>query len=181
MVEDAMGTPAVSGRIALPAGRADAVFLQRRARPCCGDGPSRLERQGAIPGGTVVGVRGVRRWRTPVSRHAGGPSPAVAPRGRHSRYAVRYRPRQTGAHQMHMETPPAPATTADARSSFLEEKAFKSRTVLVFGAITDQTAADTVRRLIALDAASDAPIDMLVSSPGGHLESGDTVHDVVRF
>ena len=82
---------------------------------------------------------------------------------------------------MNMETPPAPATNADARSSFLEEKAFKSRTVLVFGAINDQTAADTVRRLIALDAASDAPIDMLVSSPGGHLESGDTVHDVVRF
>ena len=82
---------------------------------------------------------------------------------------------------MHMETPPAPATHADARSSFLEEKAFKSRTVLVFGAINDQTAADTVRRLIALDAASDAPIDMLVSSPGGHLESGDTVHDVIRF
>ena len=82
---------------------------------------------------------------------------------------------------MQMETPPAPATNADARSSFLEEKAFKSRTVLVFGAINDQTAADTVRRLIALDAASDAPIDMLVSSPGGHLESGDTVHDVVRF
>jgi ATP-dependent Clp protease protease subunit len=83
---------------------------------------------------------------------------------------------------MHLESPtPAPATNADARSSFLEEKAFKSRTVLVFGAINDQTAADTVRRLIALDAASDAPIDMLVSSPGGHLESGDTVHDVVRF
>ena len=82
---------------------------------------------------------------------------------------------------MHMETPQAPAANADARSSFLEEKAFKSRTVLVFGTINDQSAADTVRRLIALDAASDAPIDMLVSSPGGHLESGDTVHDVVRF
>jgi ATP-dependent Clp protease protease subunit len=53
--------------------------------------------------------------------------------------------------------------------------------VLVFGTINDQSAADTVRRLIALDGASDAPIDMLVSSPGGHLESGDTVHDVVRF
>ena len=38
-----------------------------------------------------------------------------------------------------------------------------------------------MRRLIALDAASHAPIDMLVSSPGGHLESGDTVHDVIRF
>ena len=84
---------------------------------------------------------------------------------------------------MHMEsTPPAPGVSAEARSSFLEEKAFKSRTVLVFGAINDQSAADTVRRLIALDAASPTePIDMLVSSPGGHLESGDTVHDVIRF
>ena len=25
------------------------------------------------------------------------------------------------------------------------------------------------------------PIDILVSSPGGHLESGDAIHDVVRF
>ena len=83
---------------------------------------------------------------------------------------------------MHMETPPPPASTAEPRSSFLEEKAFKSRTVLVFGAINDQSAADTVRRLIALDADSpNEPIDMLVSSPGGHLESGDTVHDVIRF
>jgi ATP-dependent Clp protease protease subunit len=82
---------------------------------------------------------------------------------------------------MHMETPPPAPVAAEARSSFLEEKAFASRTVLVFGSINDQSAADTVRRLIALDAASHAPIDMLVSSPGGHLESGDTIHDVVRF
>ena len=83
---------------------------------------------------------------------------------------------------MHMETPPPPPANTEARSSFLEEKAFKSRTVLVFGAINDQSAADTVRRLIALDADSPKePIDMLVSSPGGHLESGDTVHDVIRF
>jgi ATP-dependent Clp protease protease subunit len=37
------------------------------------------------------------------------------------------------------------------------------------------------RRLIALDAESHAPIDMIVSSPGGHLESGDAIHDIVRF
>ena len=70
---------------------------------------------------------------------------------------------------------------ADPRSAFLEEKAFKSRTVLVFGAITDATAAEAARRLIALDADSPEPIDMIVSSPGGHLESGDTIHDLVRF
>jgi ATP-dependent Clp protease protease subunit len=79
-----------------------------------------------------------------------------------------------------LESPP-PAATAEPRNSFLEEKAFKSRTVLVFGAITDATAAETARRLIALDAASTEPIDMLVSSPGGHLESGDAIHDIIRF
>ena len=67
------------------------------------------------------------------------------------------------------------------RSSFLEEKAFKSRTVMLFGAITDATASDVARRLIALDADSSAPIDMLVSSPGGHLESGDAIHDILSF
>ena len=56
-----------------------------------------------------------------------------------------------------------------------------ARTLLVFGTITDTVAADVARRLIALDAESAEPIDMLVSSPGGHLESGDTIHDLVRF
>ena len=86
-----------------------------------------------------------------------------------------------------MDTPdtttPAPAPTqgAEPSTSYLEEKAFKARTLLVFGTITDTLAADVARRLIALDAESAEPIDMLVSSPGGHLESGDTIHDLVRF
>lgn len=72
-------------------------------------------------------------------------------------------------------------TSAEPRNSFLEEKAFRSRTVLVFGAISDSLAGDVARRLIALDADAASPIDMFVSSPGGHLESGDAIHDIVRF
>jgi len=53
--------------------------------------------------------------------------------------------------------------------------------VLMFGAVTDASARELARRLIALDADSSAPIDMLVSSPGGHLESGDAIHDILRF
>lgn len=79
------------------------------------------------------------------------------------------------------ESEAPPAATAEPRSSFLEEKAFKSRTVLMFGAVTDASASELARRLIALDADSSAPIDMLVSSPGGHLESGDAIHDILRF
>ena len=36
-----------------------------------------------------------------------------------------------------METTPATQTQTDPRSAFLEEKAFRSRTVLIFGSITD--------------------------------------------
>jgi ATP-dependent Clp protease protease subunit len=82
-----------------------------------------------------------------------------------------------------METTPPPSTAhpIDPRSSFLEEKTFKSRTVLLFGTIDDAVAQDIVRRLIALAADSPDPIDMLISSPGGHLESGDSIHDVITF
>jgi ATP-dependent Clp protease protease subunit len=82
------------------------------------------------------------------------------------------------------EEPGAPAggtTVLEMRSSFLEEKAFKSRTVLLFGTVSDKSAADIARRLLALDADSNAPIDLIVSSPGGHLESGDAIHDMIRF
>jgi ATP-dependent Clp protease protease subunit len=79
-----------------------------------------------------------------------------------------------------MEAQPA-EPPFDPRTAFLEEKAFKSRTVFIFGTITDASAGETARRLIALAADSDAPIHVLVSSPGGHLESGDAIHDIVRF
>ena len=83
-----------------------------------------------------------------------------------------------------METQPSAEPRvehADPRDLFLEERAFKTRTVFLFGAITDAMAGDTARRLIALAADSSAPINVLVSSPGGHVESGDAIHDVVRF
>jgi ATP-dependent Clp protease, protease subunit len=81
----------------------------------------------------------------------------------------------------HPETDAPQPSTAEPRNAFLEEKAFKSRTVLLFGEVTDRSASDIARRLIALDADSSEPIDLLVSSPGGHLESGDAIHDIIRF
>lgn len=62
-----------------------------------------------------------------------------------------------------------------------DQLSFKSRHVLVFGEIDDKLAQATCRRLLALAADSDAPITMLISSPGGHVESGDAIHDMIRF
>ncbi len=58
---------------------------------------------------------------------------------------------------------------------------FKSRTVLVFGEIDMRLAERVTAQMTALAAESDAPIRMLINSPGGHVESGDTIHDMIRF
>lgn len=77
---------------------------------------------------------------------------------------------------------PAATTPPDKDDSKLEEQlSFKSRFVLIFGEIDDKVAQTTCRRLLALSQASDAPITVLISSPGGHVESGDAIHDMIRF
>jgi ATP-dependent Clp protease protease subunit len=62
----------------------------------------------------------------------------------------------------------------------LESRLLRQRKVLVFGAIDDKVARDVTGRLLAL-AADPEPIDVYVNSPGGHVESGDTIHDMIRF
>ena len=63
----------------------------------------------------------------------------------------------------------------------LTERLFRARTVLVFGEITQALAESVTRELLAMAAEGSAPIRVIVNSPGGHVESGDTIHDVIRF
>ena len=76
------------------------------------------------------------------------------------------------------ESKPAKAEGADRLEDALS---FKSRFVLIFGEVSDALAQSTCRRLLALSEESDAPITVVISSPGGHVESGDAIHDMIRF
>ncbi|MCV0397029.1 MAG: ATP-dependent Clp protease proteolytic subunit [Rhizobiaceae bacterium] len=67
------------------------------------------------------------------------------------------------------------------QSGPIETLFFKSRNVIVTGEINDKLAQRTVTQLLALAEDSDAPINMFISSPGGHVESGDMVHDIIKF
>ena len=69
----------------------------------------------------------------------------------------------------------------DVSDDVVKSRFFKSRTVIVAGEINHTLAEKTVKHLIALSEDSDDPINMFISSPGGHLESGDMVHDMIRF
>lgn len=63
----------------------------------------------------------------------------------------------------------------------VEETLFKKRHVLITGEINDRVAKITTERLLALSADSNAAINVFISSPGGHVESGDMIHDIIKF
>jgi ATP-dependent Clp protease protease subunit len=75
----------------------------------------------------------------------------------------------------------AEASDKGASFSLVREHLFAARTVLVFGEITSTLAESVTAQLFALAATSRAPIRMIIHSPGGHVESADTIHDVLRF
>jgi ATP-dependent Clp protease protease subunit len=63
----------------------------------------------------------------------------------------------------------------------IDQLFFKTRSVIITGEINDKVAARAVTHLLALSEDSDDPINLYISSPGGHVESGDMVHDVIKF
>src|SRR5580692_10377088 len=66
---------------------------------------------------------------------------------------------------------PAP----EPQSSPVAQALFKSRTVLIFGEIDMKLAERVCAQLLAYSAESEDDIRVIVNSPGGHVESGDTI------
>jgi ATP-dependent Clp protease protease subunit len=61
------------------------------------------------------------------------------------------------------------------------ERLLRARTIIISGEITQRLAATVSSQLLALAADSDADITVFLNSQGGHVEAGDTIHDLVRF
>jgi len=62
-----------------------------------------------------------------------------------------------------------------------EANLFKSRSIFIYGPITQELAQKVCTQLVALAAANDDDIRIYVNSPGGHVESGDSIHDMIKF
>jgi ATP-dependent Clp protease, protease subunit len=73
------------------------------------------------------------------------------------------------------ERPPSALTDS------IRERLFKSRTLIISGGIDQQLVSSVIGQLLAMSAESEEPINLFINSQGGHVESGDTIHDVVRF
>lgn len=73
------------------------------------------------------------------------------------------------------------APPAESAAGLSARGLFASRTVLIFGEVTTELAAATTAQLLALSALSREPIRVVLHSPGGHVEAGDTIYDMIRF
>lgn len=81
------------------------------------------------------------------------------------------------------DAPDAEKEAADAakQAVLVDSTLFKNRTLTIFGEIDKDVARRTAEKLLALSFQSDDPITLYIGSPGGHVESGDTIFDIIRF
>src|SRR5688572_27501496 len=63
----------------------------------------------------------------------------------------------------------------------IRERLFKSRTLIISGEVNQKLASSVMAQLLALAGHSDDAITIFINSQGGHVESGDTIHDMIRF
>ena len=63
----------------------------------------------------------------------------------------------------------------------IERSLFEARRIFLYGEINQRVARDITQRLVAMAAVSGDPITIFLNSQGGHVEAGDTIHDMIRF
>lgn len=74
-----------------------------------------------------------------------------------------------------------PTIQIGAVQPLVAERLLKARTVLLHGEISSRVAQSVTAQLLALAADSDDPITIFLHSEGGHVEAGDSIHDLIRF
>lgn len=61
------------------------------------------------------------------------------------------------------------------------EKLLKTRTIIISGEINQALAERVSAQLLILEEISNEPIKIFLNSQGGHVEAGDTIHDMIKF
>jgi len=67
------------------------------------------------------------------------------------------------------------------QSNVMLEKLFKSRSLIISGEINQALAEKVTTQLLILQEMNDEPIKLYINSQGGHVEAGDTIHDMIKF
>ena len=63
----------------------------------------------------------------------------------------------------------------------MQEKLLKTRSILLSGEINKESADEIIKQLLVLEGESDDPIKLYINSPGGDVDAGYAIFDMVRF
>lgn len=66
-------------------------------------------------------------------------------------------------------------------SNMMLEKLLNSRSIIISGEINQALAEKVTTQLLILQEMGDEPIKLFINSQGGHVEAGDTIHDMIKF
>jgi len=69
----------------------------------------------------------------------------------------------------------------NAAPEFIMKRLLDSRTVFICGEINQELAREVSTQLILLKSVSNEPVTIFLNSQGGHVEAGDTIHDMIRY
>ncbi|MBI2432232.1 MAG: ATP-dependent Clp protease proteolytic subunit [Candidatus Hydrogenedentes bacterium] len=69
----------------------------------------------------------------------------------------------------------------EGRMDGFTNRLLKNRLVMVNGTVDQEMAEKVIAQLLVLDSESKEPIRVVITSPGGHVDSGYAIHDVLRF
>lgn len=67
------------------------------------------------------------------------------------------------------------------REDGLVQRMLETRTILLAGQVDEKLAEKVISQLLILNGVSHAPIRMILTTPGGHVDSGFAIHDMMRF
>ncbi len=70
---------------------------------------------------------------------------------------------------------------SDEKTSSVTDQLFSARKVLICEEINQKMAKNVIGQLLALAEKSDDDIHLFINSQGGHVEAGDSIHDIIRF
>ena len=63
----------------------------------------------------------------------------------------------------------------------LAEKFLKTRQVILSGEVSHESAEKVIKQLLLLEADNDKPIYLYIDSPGGSIDDGFGIYDIIRF
>ena len=69
----------------------------------------------------------------------------------------------------------------EKNSALAVNKLLQSRSIIISGEINQELAENVTAQLLILQEMGDEPIKLFINSQGGHVEAGDTIHDMIKF